>query len=48
MQGRGDVVPFWAELMSALDQQGIVTEQRPVPYRFQVTGDRMLVLSRRA
>jgi SAM-dependent methyltransferase len=48
MQGRGDVVPFWAELMSALDQQGIVTEQRPVSYRFQVTGDRMLVLSRRA
>ena len=47
MQGRGDVVPFWSELMSALDDGGIVADERPVPYRFQVTGDRMLVLSRR-
>ncbi|HET7312645.1 MAG TPA: hypothetical protein VFJ17_15110 [Mycobacteriales bacterium] len=47
MQGRGDVVPFWTELMTALDRAGLVAEERPVPYRFQVTGDRMLVVSRR-
>lgn len=48
MQGRGDDVPFWEQLMLALDEREIRAEQRPVPYRFQVTGDRMLVLSRRA
>jgi SAM-dependent methyltransferase len=47
MQGRGDAVPFWAELMAALAEHGIIAEERQVPYRFQVTGDRMLVLSRR-
>jgi len=47
MQGRGDVVPFWTELMTDLEAHGITAEVRPVPYRFQVTGDRMLVLSRR-
>ena len=47
MQGPGDAVPFWAELMAALDEQGVATEERQVPYRFQVTGDRMLVLRRR-
>jgi hypothetical protein len=47
MQGRGDVVPFWAELMSRLDERGMAAEERQVPYRFQVTGDRMLVLTRR-
>ena len=47
VQGRGDVVPFWVELMSSLDEHGIAAEERQVPYRFQVTGDRMLVLTRR-
>ena len=46
MQGRGDPVPFWGELMSALTDHGLVAEERQVPYRFQVTGDRMLVVSR--
>ncbi|HET6815710.1 MAG TPA: hypothetical protein VFH66_00580 [Mycobacteriales bacterium] len=48
LQGRGDVVPFWSELMNALEKAGIAAEERPVPYRFQVTGDRMLVLNRRS
>jgi len=47
MQGRGDAVPFWAELMAALDERGLDAEERRVPYRFQVTGDRMLVVTRR-
>jgi SAM-dependent methyltransferase len=47
MQGRGDVVPFWTELMADLDAEDLVAEKRPVPYRFQVTGDHMLVLTRR-
>jgi hypothetical protein len=47
LQGRGDAVPFWDELMTSLDERDIVSEQRQVPYRFQVNGDRMLVLSRR-
>jgi len=47
MQGAGDAVPFWDDLMAAVSAQGLVVEERPVPYRFQVTGDRMLVVSRR-
>jgi SAM-dependent methyltransferase len=47
MQGHGDVVPFWDELMAALPGHELVAEEREVPYRFQVTGDRMLVVSRR-
>ena len=47
MQGPGDAVPFWAELMAALDEHHVAVEERRVPYRFQVTGDRMLVLRRR-
>jgi hypothetical protein len=46
MQGRGDAVPFWTELMGALAEHGLAAEERQVPYRFQVTGDRMLVVSR--
>jgi hypothetical protein len=47
MQGRGDDVPFWNDLMAALADDGFAIERRQVPYRFQVTGDRMLVVSRR-
>jgi SAM-dependent methyltransferase len=47
LQGRGDVVPFWSDLMTALDEHGLVVDERPVPYRFQVTGERMLAVSRR-
>jgi hypothetical protein len=46
MQGRGDAVPFWDELMASLAEQGLAAEERQVAYRFQVTGDRMLVVSR--
>jgi len=47
MQGRGDAVPFWDELMAELAEHGVTAEERRVPYRFQVSGDRMLVVSRR-
>src|SRR3954466_11541129 len=47
MQGAGDAVPFWDELMGGLGAHGIAVEERRVPYRFQVSGDRMLVVSRR-
>jgi hypothetical protein len=47
LQGRGDAVPFWDELLASLPEHGLVAEERQVAYRFQVTGDRMLVVSRR-
>ena len=47
MQGAGEPVPFWDELMDDLIRAGIQTEVRQVPYRFQVGADRMLVLTRR-
>jgi SAM-dependent methyltransferase len=47
LQGRGDAVPFWDELLAALFEQGLAAEERQVPYRFQVAGNRMLVVSRR-
>jgi hypothetical protein len=46
MQGRGEPVPFLPELLSALGEAGLVAVERPVPYRFQLTGNRMLVVSR--
>jgi len=47
VQGRGDDVPFWPELLARLAEDGLYAEERPAPYRFQVNGDRMLVVSRR-
>ena len=46
VQGPGEPVPFWDELMADLDDGGLRTERRPVPYKFQLGGDTMLVVSR--
>jgi len=46
VQGRGEPVPFWDELIDAVTAEGIVAEVRRVPYEFQRGGDRMLVVSR--
>ena len=45
VQGAGAAVPFWDELMAALAAAGVATQVRGVDYRFQVTGDQMLVAS---
>jgi SAM-dependent methyltransferase len=45
MQGAGDPVPFWHELMGDIASAGLTAELRRVPYEFQVGGDRMLVLT---
>jgi hypothetical protein len=47
MQGAGDPVPLWDDLVAGLHEAGVATEVREVGYRFQRTGDRMLVVSRR-
>lgn len=47
VQGRGDPVPFWDALMTDLQQTGLQTEQRAVPYEFQVGGNTMLVITAR-
>jgi hypothetical protein len=47
LQGTGDPVPFWDELLLRLRGAGVTCEVRQVDYRFQRTGDRMLVVSRR-
>jgi SAM-dependent methyltransferase len=44
MQGAGEPVPFWDELMHDLGCAGIETELRRVSYEFQVGADTMLVL----
>lgn len=46
VQGRGEPVPFWDELMSDLQQIGLRADRREVPYEFQVGGNTMLVISR--
>ena len=46
LQGAGDPVPFWDELMEDLHRAGIRTETRKVPYQFQVGADTMLVTCR--
>jgi hypothetical protein len=46
LQGAGDPVPFWAELMDDLHRAGLHTDSRQVPYRFQIGADTMLVLRR--
>jgi len=47
VQGPGEPVPFWDELMADLASGGLRTERRRVPYKFQVGADTMLVVSRR-
>jgi hypothetical protein len=46
VQGRGDPVPFWDELMADLADVGLVAEEREVAYEFQVGANRMLVVQR--
>jgi SAM-dependent methyltransferase len=48
LQGRGEPVPFWDELMVRLEAAGLRTELSRVPYEFQVGGNRMFVAQRRA
>lgn len=43
MQGAGEPVPFWDELIAALAATGVETQLRDVAYRFQRTGTQMLV-----
>jgi SAM-dependent methyltransferase len=47
LQGAGEPVPFWDELMADLGEAGVTSAVRQVGYRLQRTGDRMLVVSRR-
>jgi hypothetical protein len=46
VQGAGDPVPFWDELMRDVIEAGLTTERRRVPYAFQVGANTMLVLTR--
>ena len=46
VQGRGEPVPFWAELMADLTAAGVETAQRQVPYEFQIGGNTMLLARR--
>lgn len=46
VQGPGEPVPFWDDLMSDLATAGLQTERRQVPYAFQVGGNTMLVITR--
>jgi SAM-dependent methyltransferase len=46
LQGAGDPVPFWNDLMGHLHALGLRTERRQVPYEFQVGADTMLVVTR--
>lgn len=46
IQGRGDPVPFWGELMTDLQRSGLRAEERAVSYVFQVDANRMLVVQR--
>lgn len=48
LQGAGDQVPFWDELIADVDARGLRTQRRHVPYEFQVGADTMLVISRGA
>ena len=45
VQGPGEPVPFWEELMSDLATAGLGTERREVPYEFQVGANTMLVVT---
>jgi SAM-dependent methyltransferase len=44
MQGPGEAVPFWDELIEQLATEGVTADVRRVSYQFQVGADRMLVL----
>jgi len=44
MQGAGEAVPFWDELIAALAAEGMHLHRQQVDYKFQVGADTMLVL----
>ena len=44
LQGRGEPVPFWDELMADLAAVGLTTQVRQVAYEFQLGANRMLVV----
>ena len=46
MQGPGEPVPFWDQLMSDLADDQLHAERRRVPYEFQRGANTMLVVSR--
>ena len=46
LQGAGDPVPFWDQLMDQLRAGGVVLEIRRVDYEFQVAARDVLVLTR--
>jgi hypothetical protein len=46
VQGAGDPVPFWAELMARLAEAGLSAQKRRVPYEFQLGGNEMMVVTR--
>ena len=45
MQGAGDPVPFWDELMADLARAGLHAQLRRVGYEFQIGADQMLVVT---
>jgi SAM-dependent methyltransferase len=45
LQGAGDPVPFWHELMADLADAGLRAETRTVDYEFQLGADQMLVVT---
>jgi hypothetical protein len=45
LQGAGEPVPFWDELMGDLRDAGLEARLRPVGYEFQVGADQMLVVT---
>jgi hypothetical protein len=45
VQGAGDPVPFWNELMQRLADAGMSARKRCVDYEFQVGGNEMLVVT---
>lgn len=46
MQGPGERVPFWDQLMADLADAGLRTQRRQVPYEFQRSANTMLVVTR--
>jgi hypothetical protein len=46
VQGPGEPVPFWDELMSSLASEGLHVRGLPVPYEFQRGANTMLVVTR--
>ena len=45
LQGAGDAVPFWDDMITELAEAGLRTELRKVGYEFQIGADQMLLVS---